>query len=136
MEISNTCILVCDDPLDQAVFSLTLAEVSPRTICFGVQDPADALYFMAEESLIPDYMFVELNMPGMSAVEFLKMIKQIDDLRSISVIVHCVAADPAKVHELRKLGAHAIYTRPYKYKSLHNLLNLYFGNDMPILQPN
>jgi CheY-like chemotaxis protein len=133
--INKSCILICDDPYDQTIFVRALSDVSPDTICFAVTDPSDALYLMAEEALVPSYIFAEFNMPGMDGIQFLKNIKSIEFLKDIPVIVHTISPQPNKVIELKESGALAIYLRPYRDQGVRNMLNLYFGDEMTILKP-
>ena len=134
--VSKSCILISDDPFDQTIFVKALSDVSPETICFAVTDPSDALYLMSEESLIPNYIFIEFNMPGMDGVQFLKYIKSIESLKDVPVIVHTTSPQANKVIELKESGALAIYLRPYQYLGVRNMLNLYFGDERTFVTRN
>ena len=129
-------MFIGDDPYDQAVFAKALSDVSPETICFTAANGMDALYMMNEEHVEPDYIFTELYMPGMDAVEFLKRVKSTDHLKLIPVIVHCASPQPHKIIELKEHGAMAIYFRQYEYFGVCNMLNLYFSSAMISLQQN
>ena len=136
MTINKCCIFIDNDPFDQAVFTKALNDTAPDTICFTAADAYDAMHMMTEEKVMPDYIFVELELPGMNGIEFLKAIKKIESLREIPVIVHSIKPQPHKLIELKESGALAIYFRPYEYYSICNMLALYFGPQMAGIQPN
>jgi response regulator RpfG family c-di-GMP phosphodiesterase len=130
MSINSCCLLINDDPHDQETFVQALSVVSPGTLCFTTPTPADAFYMMMEENLIPNFIFIELDMPKMSGIEFLNEIKKISVLKDIPVIVHTISPNPNKIIEIKESGALAIYYRPYDYAGVCNLLTLYFGEDI------
>jgi CheY-like chemotaxis protein len=136
MTITKCCILVCSDPVDQAVFTKALNDVSPQTICFTVPHALDAIYMMTKEKVIPNFIFIELNMPQMDGIEFLNAIKNIQTLKNVHVIVHAVSPQPHKILELKESGALAIYLRPYEYFGVRNMLNLYFTPELAAFQQN
>jgi CheY-like chemotaxis protein len=136
MVVKKYCIFIDDDPYSQAVFTKALSDVSPETICFTAANGIDALYMMTKEDVIPSYIFIELNMPKMNGLEFLKTIKAIQGLKDIPVIVHSTAPQPHKVIELKESGALAIYLRPYEYMGVCNMLHLCFGEHMAAIQQN
>src|SRR5687767_8124142 len=120
--IRNCIVFIADDPYDQAVFIRALKDVSPQTICFAVADASDALFIMEQERVMPKYIFVELNLPRMNGLEFLKQIKQKQFLKNVPVIVHAPSLQPNKVIELKEFGALAIYYKPYDYCGICNML--------------
>jgi len=136
MVIKKSCLFIGDSPHDQAVFVKALQDVSPETICFTANTAMDALYMVQDEGIVPDYIFIELYLPGMDAVEFLKRIKSDDDLKHIPVIVHCASPQPHKIIELKENGALAIYFRQYEYFGVCNMLNLYFSPSILTVQQN
>jgi CheY-like chemotaxis protein len=136
MIANKCCFFIGDDAYDQAIFTKALHDVAPNTVCFMASNAAEALHIMNLEGLIPDYIFVELYMPGMDGITFLKTIKQIERLKDIPVIVHSTSPQPHKIIEIKESGAMAIYFRQYEYVGICNMLNLYFNPEMIGIQPN
>lgn len=129
-------MFIGNDGYDQAVFIQALGDVAPNTVCITAENAYEALTVLVEGNIMPGYIFVELNMPGMSGIEFLKTIKGIPALRDIQVIVHSTSPQPNKVIELKELGALAIYFRPYEYAGICNMLSLYFVDEMGVIKQN
>ena len=134
--IRACCIVICDDPIDRAVFTKALNDVSPETLCFTATSAIDAIYMMTKEKILPAFVFIEMNLPEMNALEFIAAIKRVDELRNIHVIVHTTSPCSNEVLQIKESGALAIYLRPYEYYGICNLLTLYFTPDTTVLQMN
>jgi CheY-like chemotaxis protein len=134
--IRKCCLFIDNDPYSQAVFTRALTDLSPETICFTAANGMDGLYMMLEEKVMPAYIFIELHLPRMGGLAFLREIKGNESLKGIPVIVHTTSPQPHQIIELKELGAHAIYFRPYEYHGVCNLLTLYFSQEMASIQPN
>jgi CheY-like chemotaxis protein len=123
-------------PQDQAVFVEALAETAPGTLCFTAQDGIDALYMMLKENIIPSYIFVELSMPRMDGISFLKEMKRIHALKDIPVVVHTTSKQPETIAEIQAAGARAIYVRGYSHFGVRHMINLYFNDTIVFVHPN
>ena len=71
MKEPKICLLVDDDPDDQEVFLTALSDVSSTALCLVAPDGDRALELLHHEETIPDYIFLDLNMPRMNGFEFL-----------------------------------------------------------------
>jgi CheY-like chemotaxis protein len=67
--MQKTCLLVDDDEDDKEIFSLALTEANPSIKCVVASDGHEALSLLRDGSFIPDYIFLDLNMPLMSGKE-------------------------------------------------------------------
>ena len=128
MKAPKICLLVDDDPDDQEVFLTALGDVSSTALCFVAPDGDRALELLHNEETIPDYIFLDLNMPRMNGFEFLAAMKKSKILRDIPVIVYSTTSQAAQIEKVKKLGATDFFTKTYKYKDLCNLLKKYFGD--------
>ena len=125
--IIRSCLVVCEDSFDQAVFRQALSDVSPNTELHFASNGFDAFYKLATEDLSPDYIFVDLHMRFMDGVDFLQRIKKENEFKDIPVVIHSSLPETDRIEEIRQSGAWAIQFKPYEYFSLCNILNLYFG---------
>lgn len=131
-----TCLLINNDLEERAIFKKALHDVSPNTICFTAEDGLDGFCIMMDKNIIPDYIFIELDMPEMDGIGFLREIKGVELLRDIPVIVHAVSPRPHEVIEIKEAGAEAIYMQRYNYTGICNMLNLYMNMIFVNLSPN
>lgn len=128
MKEPKICLLVDDDPDDQEVFLTALSDVSDSALCLIAPDGDRALGLLHNEETIPDYIFLDLNMPRMNGFEFLAAMKKSKVLKDIPVIVYSTTSQPAQIERVKKLGATEFFTKSYKYKDLCALLRRYFGD--------
>lgn len=128
MKEPKICLLVDDDPDDQEVFLTALSDVSSSALCLVAADGDRALELLHNEDTIPDYIFLDLNMPRMNGFEFLAAMKKSKILRDIPVIVYSTTSQSSQIEKVKKLGATEFFTKTYKYKELCALLRRYFGD--------
>jgi CheY-like chemotaxis protein len=136
LTITRTCFLVCNNADDHVTFTKALLAVSPQTLCFTIPSGHDALHLMQEEAIIPQVIFIDLEMSEMNGLQFLRHIKGHEDYKSINVIVHATSATAEQIAEAKRLGAYAIYLRPYEYLNAVNMLSLCIGPGLPAFSLN
>jgi CheY-like chemotaxis protein len=101
--------LVDDDMDDHEIFKSALAKV-------------DEDLTLLTASTLPDYIFVDLNMPRMDGLQFLKEIKQTDALKNIPVIIYSTSSSPGDIVKTKQLGAVLFVTKPSRFSDLCSLL--------------
>src|SRR5215213_8221814 len=85
----------------------------------GATDGADALEILGRWR--PDVILLDLVMPVMNGLRFLRQRAAMPDLPSIPVIV-LTAATPRDVPSAEQLGVHAIVTKPHDVGLLRTLI--------------
>lgn len=108
---------VDDDPDDSALFCEAVREAAPSYTCLVADSAASALEILSDRQKIPDYIFLDMNMPKMNGLECLKLIKNNGALNHIKVIMYSTASDPTHMKEFRKLGA-GFLPKPDKFDTL------------------
>ena len=85
-------ILVDDDEDDRDLFFQALMEVSLSIKYEGCVNGSDALKKLSnQDAIIPDLIFMDLNMPGMNGFECLKKIREIVPLKKTPIIIYSTA---------------------------------------------
>ncbi|TCV87412.1 response regulator transcription factor [Sulfurirhabdus autotrophica] len=71
--------------------------------------------------LLPDVVFLDINMPNIDGIEVLKKIRQ--NHPQITVVMVSVSSTPDHVHTAMSLGAHEFIVKPFNSASVINTLN-------------
>lgn len=80
---------------------------------------------LSEISIIPDAIFLDLNMPIMDGFQFLREIKSLSALQSIPVIILSTSSQQETVDAAKKMGAQGFITKPSDYYQLVDILKSY-----------
>ncbi|UPT70324.1 MAG: response regulator [Flavobacterium sp. JAD_PAG50586_2] len=114
-----------DDQDDLEIFSTTIEEFKTKINCISLNCAATALKKLVSRELLPEVIFVDLNMPGMNGFEFLSEIKKRPDL-DIPVVVLSTCSQPDTINSVKKLGADGYLTKPSSMQQFAKLLTPYF----------
>ncbi|WP_205512328.1 response regulator [Longitalea arenae] len=121
--LQNQLLFLVDDDIDdQEIFKLALAKVDGDLELLTASDGYEALNTLLAAATLPDYIFVDLNMPRMNGLQFLKEIKQQDGLKNIPVIIYSTSSHPGDIAKTKELGAVSFVTKPSRFAELCNLL--------------
>jgi len=74
-------------------------------------------------------IFLDINMPRMSGLQFLKEIKTHEVYHSIPVIIHSITARTIDIEESYKNGAHYFLVKPYSMMNIIESLKIIFKID-------
>ncbi|MFE0510843.1 response regulator [Streptomyces sp. NPDC058964] len=105
-------LLVEDDVADAMLIQDALAERGARNLT-QVSDGIEALDYLRDpDNERPDLIVLDLNMPRMNGREFLAVVKEDPDLRTIPVVVLTTSAAPDDVTGAYRHHANAYVTKP------------------------
>ena len=114
--------LVDDDTDDHEIFKSALAKVDGDLALLTATNGYEALDVLSASDTLPDYIFVDLNMPRMGGIQFLKEIKQTETLKHIPVIIYSTSSNPGDIAKTRELGAVSFVTKPSRFSDLCSFL--------------
>jgi CheY-like chemotaxis protein len=120
-------ILLADDDVDDRFFfRKALASFPILTSLVTVNDGAQLLsYFSGENKIIPDIIFLDLNMPKINGFQCLIELQGNTVLKQIPVIIYSTSADEKDADLLFKNGAH-YYVRKKGVAELKNVFHYIF----------
>lgn len=122
-------LLVDDDADDTSLFKEVLEEVNPSVVFNSAEDGHQALHFLKNEtSILPDIIFLDLNMPRMGGKECLAQIKNDEKLHSIPVIMYTTSSQSKDIEETIQKGAICFITKPSNVRDLRDILSSIAGN--------
>jgi CheY-like chemotaxis protein len=117
-----TFLLVDDDEDDRELFQIALEEVEHDIHYLEAASGVEALRTLRHSDTLPDYIFLDLNMPHMNGRECLIELKKDPRLTAIPVIIFSTSNDPRDIEETKILGAIEFITKPHKTSILTTLL--------------
>lgn len=118
---------VDDDQEDREFFCEALREIDPAITCLIAGSGMEALSLLQNQRTLPDYIFLDINMPMMDGKQCLKALKSIPELQSIPVIMYSTSTDTREIKECYKLGAEDFLIKPHSFEKLVNDLNSIFA---------
>jgi CheY-like chemotaxis protein len=116
-------ILFVDDDLEEyELFCEAVKTFQPATHCLHAKDGLAAVRLLQRLTALPDYIFLDINMPVMDGRECIKEIKADPRLNIIPVIMYSTTANPAEINSFKKLGAKDFIIKPSGFTQLINCL--------------
>lgn len=117
---SNIVLIIDDDEDDRIMFTEALREVNPAFTCKQAYDGIDALEHLEKTILLPDMIFLDINMPRLGGFECLQKIKESSRLKNIPVAIYSTAKDKYLEMKAYKLGAVCFIQKPLHFKEIVN----------------
>lgn len=115
--------LADDDDADCLLFKEALEELPVKVKLTIVHDGEKLLELLAQEgNILPDVLFLDLNMPRKNGFATLGQIKRDNKLLNLPVIVFSTANDQAKVKMVFKDAAHYYIRKPAKFSELKEVI--------------
>lgn len=94
-----------DDEDDRELFADALEEVDPDVKLVLARSGFEMIELLENQNEIPDYIFLDINMPIMSGKECLMKLKRVDRLKSVPVIMYTTTSNKEEFKNLVLLGA-------------------------------
>lgn len=118
-------MLVDDDQDDLYFFSKALEEFDVEINLITATD--GMLAFEKLKSGVPDVILLDLNMPRMNGMAFLRSIKKIKHLKDVPVIIYTTNISIFDETEALKLGAYAVFIKPADFHKTVNTISSILG---------
>lgn len=117
------CFLIDDDPDDLDFFEIALETSGIPYILSKAENAIKAMEIINDIKPVPDYIFLDLNMPLLSGIECLRLIKENPLLSSIPVIIFTTSSYHKDIEDAKSLGATHFLTKTPNIQHLSNILN-------------
>ena len=124
------CLLVDDDLDDQEVFLMTLEKIDKNIECLTANNGVEALSLLtAKETILPDYIFLDVNMPKMNGIECLRNIKDLSYLNKCKIFMYSTTSETSVVEKSKKLGATDFIVKPASPAKLKETLSIILAHN-------
>ena len=118
--------LIDDDEDDKEMFCEVLKEINPCFSCIISSGGVQALQMLENQVLMPDLIFLDLNMPRMNGKQCLMKIKKMEKYSSVPVIIYSTTKVEDEIMETKKLGAEDFMVKPNSMRQLKKELEMIF----------
>jgi len=119
----DTIHLVEDSEADVMAFSRAVRKLVPNAKIVRWPNAQDALDAIEQGQVSsPDIFFIDLNLPGMSGLEFLRRVRAHRDLKLVPAVVLTTSSDPKEVQQSFLEGAGGHLVKPTGFEQLTTLL--------------
>jgi CheY-like chemotaxis protein len=117
-------LLLADDDIDDCLlFQEALEDLPLEAALDTVNDGVQLMTFLSANSdNLPDFLFLDLNMPRKSGFECLSEIKLIDNFKQLPVIIFSTSLNHDIVNLLYDSGAHYYICKPSNFSALKKVI--------------
>jgi CheY-like chemotaxis protein len=121
-----TILIVDDDPEDISLFCEAIHEIDSFFKCIAAKSGKEAIQMLSSLVKLPDYIFLDINMPGMNGYECLTEIKKNPKLEDIPVVMHSSTLNKEEINRSKELGAAEFLPKQEDYPKLVQALRKAF----------
>ena len=113
----NIILLVEDDELDVISVERNLKKLDTQYRLYKAYNGKEALAMLTavDDPVRPDVILLDLNMPKMNGIEFLKIIRNDDNLKDIKVFVMTTSTEIVDRSITEQLGISGYIIKPLNY---------------------
>ncbi len=127
-------LLIEDDMIETMKLQRTVSKLQLKHTILEAKNGEEALDILQSPTQLPDIILLDLNMPRMSGIEFLKILKADEKLQYLPTVILTTSENRADLLECYKIGIAGYIIKPLKYEDyeskLHTVLNYWDINEL------
>ena len=126
------CLIIDDDADDRDIFEIALGESDSQFSLTALDSGQKALEMLSTGNNVPDYIFLDLNMPLLSGKECLSEIRNINGLDKVPVVIYSTSSYSKDIEDTKMLGANHFLTKTPDIRRLSEILKeIFSGRELP-----
>lgn len=115
-------LLIEDDNIEIMKLQRTVSKLALKHKIFEARNGEKALEFLKNEDKLPDIILLDLNMPRMSGIEFLEILKSDSTLRYLPIVVLTTSENRVDLLKCYEIGIAGYIIKPLKYEDYQDKL--------------
>lgn len=117
-------LLADDDEGDRILFKDAIGELEINHVMNIVNNGKELMEYLKEEkTILPNLIFLDLNMPYKNGIECLKEIRSDKKFKNISIAVYSTSAAEKDIHETFLSGANIYIKKPNNFDKHKQVIN-------------
>ncbi|SHJ11243.1 response regulator [Flavobacterium terrae] len=117
-------VLADDDEDDRLFFTDAFSELKMSTKVQTYNDGVALMdYLNQEDAILPNVLFLDLNMPRKSGIECLQEIKSNSKFDNIAIAIYSTSSSEEHIEETFVLGANIYIKKPNDFNALKKVLS-------------
>ncbi len=116
-----------DDIEDFDLFKDIVQKINPAVTVINVRNGAEAMQYLENSTILPDLVFLDINMPTMDGKSCLKHIKKDERFKDVPVIIYSTSSSKQDVELCSQLGALEYIQKPYIFEQGYDKLVKFFA---------
>ena len=117
-------ILADDDEDDRLFFTDAFGELKINTKVDTFRDGVELMnYLNKDDALLPNVLFLDLNMPKKTGIECLNEIKANSKMSEIAIVIYSTSASEEDIEKTFVMGANIYIKKPDSFKKLKQVLS-------------
>ncbi len=110
-------LLIEDDNIEIMKLQRMVAKLSLKHTIIEAKNGEEAIRFLASGEQLPDIVLLDLNMPRMSGIEFLEILKKDQRLRYLPTVILTTSENRIDLLKCYEIGIAGYIIKPLKYES-------------------
>jgi CheY-like chemotaxis protein len=116
--------LADDDEDDRLFFTDAFDELKINTVVNTVKNGRELINFLNQpETVLPNIIFLDLNMPILNGIDALKEIKQNERYKDIAIAIYSTSSSEEDIENTFVLGANIYIKKPSNFNDLKKILS-------------
>ncbi|WP_395065798.1 response regulator [Flavobacterium sp.] len=129
-----TILLIEDDVIEVMKFNRVINSLAIKHKLVEANNGEEALSILKMKGVTPDIILLDLNMPKLNGIEFLRILKNDDFLKHIPSVVFTTSNNPNDILECFRIGIAGYIIKPLKYEDyfvrIKQTLDYWCGNEL------
>jgi len=109
-------LLIEDDQIEVMKLKRSIVKMGLEHEFVHATNGEEALDILSTKENLPDLIFLDLNMPKISGIEFLRILKADEVLRYLPTVILTTSNNSRDVLECYKIGVAGYILKPLKYE--------------------
>lgn len=119
----KTVVIIDDDSDDLDIMRDALTHVDATMLCMGFVYPDEAIRLLSKELiLLPDYIFIDINIPRISGHECLMQLRSMPEFDQVPIIMYSTSMPPNVAEVLTRDGASFAFQKPFGFDDYVRIL--------------